>query len=102
MHAATKDRGFRVEFYGGMGVLIAILWYLQPLQPYEMLFIGLGWILILITELQNSALEIALDQLHPDIHDAIGLSKDLAAAAVLTAAVFMAMVVCIIVYTRLA
>jgi hypothetical protein len=39
-------------------------------------------------KLQNSAIEVALDQIHPERHEAIGRSKDLAAAAVVWAGVF--------------
>jgi diacylglycerol kinase len=59
-----------------------------PLTPTEALFLGLGFALLLITELQNSSIEDTLDHLHPDHHDAVGYSKDLAAAAVLVAALF--------------
>jgi diacylglycerol kinase len=38
---------------------------------------------VLMAEALNSALEIALDHLHPEIHPAIGKAKDMAAAGVL-------------------
>lgn len=44
---------------------------------------------MLITELQNSSFELALDRLHPELHDTIGKSKDMAAGAVLTAGFFL-------------
>jgi diacylglycerol kinase len=60
----------------------------SPLAAWEWLFIGLCWILILITELQNSALEEALNRIHPELHENIGRSKDMAAGAVLLAVAY--------------
>ena len=60
----------------------------SPLAPWEWLFIGLCWTLILITELQNSALEEALNRIHPELHENIGHSKDMAAGAVLLAVAY--------------
>jgi len=66
-----------------------MLWLIfSPLAAWEWLFIGLCWTLILITELQNSALEEALNRIHPELHENIGHSKDMAAGAVLLAAVY--------------
>jgi len=60
----------------------------SPLAAVEWLFIGLCWTLILITELQNSALEEALNRIHPELHENIGHSKDMAAGAVLLAVAY--------------
>lgn len=51
--------------------------------------------MVLAAELFNSALEAALDHLHPERHDAVRIAKDCAAGAVLVlsltaAAVFAA------------
>jgi diacylglycerol kinase len=64
------------------------------------LFLALSYALILITELQNTSFEKALDRLHPELHDDIGASKDIAAAAVLTAGLFALVVVLTIVARR--
>ena len=94
------DFGFRTQVYG-IGLIIALALYLfSPLQMFEGLFLLLAYFLILITELQNSALEIALDKLHPELHEAIGKSKDLAAAAVLLAGVFLLVILGTIFYSR--
>ncbi|MHB1279233.1 MAG: diacylglycerol kinase, partial [Bacteroidia bacterium] len=42
---------------------------------------------VLMTEALNSALEVALDHLHPEIHPSIGKAKDMAAAGVLIVSV---------------
>jgi diacylglycerol kinase len=88
MHAIKKDRSFQVQFFGGLLFLFCMWLIFSPLAAWEWLLIGLCWTLILITELQNSALEAALDRIHPELHENIGLSKDMAAGAVLLAAAY--------------
>jgi diacylglycerol kinase len=65
------------------------------------MWLMLSWMLVLITELQNSSFESALDRIHPDRHDDIGKSKDMAAGAVFVAGLFALFVVLIIVFNRL-
>ena len=93
LFAIRHDFGYRTQVYG-IGLIIAItLYFFSPLSSTEILFLVLAYCLILITELQNSALEIALDKLHPELHDAIGKSKDMAAGAVLISGIFLAVVI---------
>jgi undecaprenol kinase len=91
-YALINDFGYRTQVYLGvaLAVIISAIW--QPLSMIEFLFIALSYALILITELQNSALEAALDRLHPELHDNIKISKDMAAGAVLTAGIFLGIV----------
>ncbi len=100
-YAVRTDKSFRLQWYG-IGSLIAIMLYaLSPLTATEFLFVLLAYFLILITELQNSALEYVLDHLHPETHDTIGRSKDMAAGAVLLAGIFLAVVLITLVLVRL-
>lgn len=91
-HAARFDHAFRVHICIGM-FLLAFAVLLSPLTEIEYLFLFLSWMLILITELQNSAFEEALDRLHPEAHEKIARSKDMAAGAVFLAAFFTLTVV---------
>ena len=91
-YALRKDRSYRFQVYGVASVLLIAIFFLKPLNQTELLFIGLSYALILITELQNSSFELALDRLHPERHDSIGRSKDMAAGAVLTAGLFLVFV----------
>ena len=100
-YALSNDRSYRTQFYLIGVVVIGILFYLQPLTQWEVLFVLLAYTLMLITELQNSAFEAALDHIHPEHNDMIGKSKDMAAGAVLTAAVFLVIVVFVLVYSRI-
>ena len=84
-YALINDFSFRTQFYGGGVVVGLLLWLLPTITPQELLLLFFGWGLLLITELQNSAIEAALDKLHPELHPAIKQSKDMAASAVLVA-----------------
>ncbi len=91
-YAIVYDYSFRLQFYI-FGILTTILMlFIAELSDTEKILLLLAYILILITELQNSALEYALDHLHPETHDDIGRSKDLAAGAVLLAGLFFVIV----------
>lgn len=59
-----------------------------PFSSMELLLLIFCWFFIVVTGIQNLALEIALTKLHPEIDESIGLSKDLAAGAVTWAFVF--------------
>jgi diacylglycerol kinase len=83
-------------------VFYALLgWYAWPLREIEILFLTLAYVLIFITELQNTSFERALNKLHPELHADIGDSKDMAASAVLTAALFAGVVCVSILLSRL-
>jgi len=88
IYAVKKDKSFQSQFFGGLLFLFLVWLIFSPLAAWEWLFVGLCWTLILITELQNSALEAALNRIHPELHENIGHSKDMAAGAVLLAVAY--------------
>lgn len=98
-YALTSDFSFRTQFYGGGIVVGLLLWLLPTVTGAELLFLFFGWSLLLITELQNSAMEAALDKLHPELHDAIKQSKDMAASSVLVAGFLFALIVVVLIIT---
>ena len=77
---------FEVVVFGIIGLPLA--YFLFGLSARELLLLIFCWFFIVITEIQNSAIEVALSKLHPEHDEEIGLSKDLAAAAVVSAFVF--------------
>ncbi len=85
------DTNFRLEALGGL-LFLAFGYVLWPLKPYELLFLCLSYTLIITAELINTAFERALEKLHPGHDELIGVSKDIAAAAVLSAGIFAAIV----------
>ncbi len=93
--AFKADRNFRMQVYAAPFYLV-FGWFVWPLTQTEILFLALSYSLILVTELQNTSFEKALDRLHPELHDEIGASKDIAAASVLTAGLFALVVVLVI------
>lgn len=96
-HALMYDFGYRWQVIG-IGAFLGVFIYFQaPLSQTELLFVGLSYALILITELQNSSYEAALDRIHPEWDEEIGRGKDMAAGAVLTAGFFLLFVLTMIV-----
>ena len=99
-HAYRADKSFRMEINYGLPVYLLLGWYLYPLQAGELLFFILSYLLMLIIELVNTAFEKMLDRLHPEEHELIKRSKDIAAAAVLVSFVFAAIVVGVLLCAR--
>ena len=97
-YAIRKDRGYRFQVISITSAIAVAVYLLKPLNQTEILFLGLAYVLILITELQNSSFEAALDRMHPEHHDEIGRSKDMAAGAVLTAGFFLVFVLFIVLF----
>jgi diacylglycerol kinase (ATP) len=79
--AWRQEASFRFQGRAAFGV-VALLILLRPAAIWwALLLLNCG--LVLAAELFNTALEHALDHLHPEIHPAIKVSKDCAAGAVL-------------------
>ena len=100
-YALKNDFSFQTQFYGGILFLFLMWLIFSPLAAWEWLFIFLCWILILITELQNSALEEALNKIHPELHESIGHSKDMVAGAVLIAGSYVLTTIVVLSLIRL-
>jgi len=101
IEALRSDQSFRLEVYIGLPFFIIIGCLFWPLSGLELILLVFSYILILITELVNTAVETMLDRLHPVRHRMIGISKDIASAAVLLAFVFGMLVVVMIALERL-
>jgi undecaprenol kinase len=79
--AWRQEASFRTQCRLAL-MLAALLLALRPAPIWwALLLLNCG--LVLAAELFNTALEHALDHLHPELHPAIKASKDCAAAAVL-------------------
>lgn len=93
--AWRTEASFRLQCVAALCVLAVLVWR-RP-APLWWAFLLVMCAMVLAAELFNSALEAALDHLHPERHDAIRIAKDCAAGAVLvlslaSAAVFAAFV----------
>lgn len=87
-YAFTKDFAIRFEtiVFGVIG--LPLCYFLLGLSAKELLLLIFCWFFIVVTEIQNTAIEIALSKIHPEHDQAIGRSKDLASGAVVLAFVF--------------
>ncbi len=101
MHAYRTDESFRLEVVFGLPIYFLLAWFLFPFQTWEALVFIFSYLLILIVELINTAFETMLDKLHPQEHEAIGRSKDIASGAVLLAFIFAAVVVVVLCVSRI-
>lgn len=81
LSAWRTEVSLRQQSAAALAVLIVLLWLRPAPVWWALLLLNCG--LVLAAEMFNSALEHALDHLHPDQHPAIGLAKDCAAGAVL-------------------
>lgn len=88
LYAIRNDLAIQIELFCGTLALLVIYFLFGPFSEIGNLLLIFCFFLVIITELQNSAIETALDQIHPERHEAIGISKDLAAGSVVTAACF--------------
>lgn len=91
-YAAAHDNSFQLELVLGVA-LVLFAYIMRPLTALEAIVLALSWLLVLITELQNTSLEVLIDKLHPERDELIGRSKDIAAGAVIVALIFMGVVI---------
>lgn len=80
----------KIHFAAATGVLAFALFL--DVSMLEFLFLFLAITLVVMAELFNTALEKAVDLAMPDYHPMAKIAKDAAAAAVLMAAIFAAIV----------
>lgn len=88
-YAFTRDFAVRFEtvVFGIIGIPV-VYFFFGPLSPLELLLLVFCWFFIIVTEIQNTAVEVALTKLHPEHDEAIGRSKDLMSGAVVWAFMF--------------
>jgi len=88
-HAFVHDFAIRFEtvVFGIIGIP-AVHFLFGPLTAKEILLLLFCLFFIVVTEIQNTSIEVALTKLHPKRDEMIGLSKDLASGAVVWAFVF--------------
>ena len=75
------EASFRQQAVVSLAVLLILVWRRPAMVWWALLLMNCG--LVLAAELFNTALEHALDHLHPERHAAIEVAKDCAAGAVL-------------------
>jgi undecaprenol kinase len=79
--AWRSEKSFRLQCMASLGVVLILVWFRPAMVWWALLLLNCG--LVLGAELFNTALENALDHLHPERHTAIQIAKDCSAGAVL-------------------
>jgi diacylglycerol kinase len=95
-YALTTQPNMKIHFFISFVTLISALFFRLPVL--HILFILLAITLMIVTELLNTAVEKTVDLAMPDSHPIAKIAKDVAAAAVLVAAVFAVAVGMIVFY----
>lgn len=84
------EAAFRQEILAGLLIIPLGIW-LGDSGAEKALLAG-SWVLVMVVELLNSAVEATVDRFGPEYHDLCGRAKDLGSAAVLTSILFAALV----------
>ena len=100
MQTYKKELSFRMEAWAG-ALFIIFGHFVWPLKSWEIILLILSYVLILMAELINTAIEAVWKIAHPDFHETVGFSKDAASAAVFLAICFSVAAAVIIVASRL-
>jgi undecaprenol kinase len=79
--AWRTEMSFRQQCVATLAVVLVLVWRRPAMFWWAILLMNCG--VVLAAELFNTALEHALDHLHPTQHTAIQIAKDCAAGAVL-------------------
>jgi diacylglycerol kinase (ATP) len=91
LHAAFRTQAaFRLELLVLLFV-VPVAWMLEKSSVERALLIG-SWILVIIVEILNSAIEVVVDRVGAERNELSGRAKDLGSAAVFCAIVLAATV----------
>jgi diacylglycerol kinase (ATP) len=81
LKAAFKyEQAFRIEIFASV-FIVPLAFYLGETAVEQVLLLG-AWMLVLIVEILNSAVEATVDRIGTDFHELSGRAKDLGSAAV--------------------
>ena len=80
------------RIHGVAAIVALIISFLFKISRLEFMVVLLAIAMVLVAELINSAIEKTMDHLSPGFHPAVKVIKDLAAAAVLVAAIIAAVI----------
>ena len=86
-HAVRFEAAFRQELLIAVPAAIGV-WFVPVTRVEKIVLLGSA-LLLLITELLNSAIEATVDRISTERHPLAGRAKDLGSAAVLLAFIFM-------------
>ena len=99
LHGAKTQRHLRYHFFSA--ALVLVVSYTVGVSRIEFLIISLAVILVLSTEMFNSAVEAVVDLLSPEYREKARIAKDIAAGAVLISAFGSAVIGYIILFPHI-
>jgi diacylglycerol kinase (ATP) len=79
--AFTYEQAFRLEVYLSFILIPLAIWLAQT--PIELILLVGSWVMVMIIELINSAVEATVDRIGSEIHALSGRAKDMGSAAVM-------------------
>jgi diacylglycerol kinase (ATP) len=88
--AAKTQRHLRWHLLAAVAVLLAAAFY--KVSPLEFILLALAIVLVLLTELINTAIEVVVDMISPEFHLLAQRAKDVAAGAVLVTSIGAAVI----------
>jgi len=92
-----KERNMKVHLLAVFTVTLAGFYF--NITNTEWMAVSLCFALVISLEMLNTAIEILADKLHPEQDEQIGRVKDIAAGAVMMAAIF-AVVIAVIIFWK--
>lgn len=99
LEMVKNERNFQVHLL--VTVLIVIVGVIVRFSAIEWMIIFLVIGVVLVAETTNTAIEKLIDYLKPDIHPSAKVIKDMAAGAVLIAAIMAIIIGCMIIIPKL-
>jgi diacylglycerol kinase (ATP) len=75
------EQAFRLEIYLSIILIPLAIWLSH--SPIELVLLIGSWVLVMIVELLNSAIEATVDRIGSEMHELSGRAKDIGSAAVM-------------------
>jgi diacylglycerol kinase (ATP) len=85
IYSVRTQRHMRYHLAAALGVLIVGL--LADLSRTEFILLSMAIVLVLVTEMLNTAIEVAIDMISEEYHPKAKIAKDIAAGVVLVASI---------------
>jgi diacylglycerol kinase (ATP) len=77
----TYEQAFRLETYLSIILIPLAIWLANT--PIELVLMIGSWVMVMIVELLNSAIEATVDRIGSEMHELSGRAKDIGSAAVM-------------------
>lgn len=99
VEAVKQERNFQIHIAAALLVVIAGIILRLSILEWVPLILVIG--MVLVAELINSAIEMAIDYIKPEIHPQAKVIKDIAAGAVLVTAIVAVIIGILILFPKI-